>query len=528
MLENLITGLVSLHLAVFGVFIGVKLFNLRFFGLNAYWRLRLSYLLLILAVLMPFVGQKAPMGNPFGVIAKYEVSQAPAVVAEADSHELGFRLLETPVTPEFQWRASKSWIFPFVGVLILGMLQQFFRMLWGFWSLSNQLSGSFLWKRVGRVRIWLNEECKTPYSFWMGGAHVILPVGCLEKPRNLRIALKHELQHHRQRDGLWAYLVEFLRVPLVGNPILPYTFNLITEIQELACDEALIDRKNIRPAQYGKCLLDFAEQQGASGLNSACVVGMAMRSHQLKRRIEEMFRIKRNKKQNVWRALVVGLLAVPLVAGPALALPSGVAKEAVSFQKAQSLAEKMNKDRQIPIVVTDEVLHWLNSIVTSSKKRAQLRLGLKRLEALKPMLTEKLGAADVPIELVAVPLIESNYRNDAKSYSKALGIWQFIASTARRSGLKVNDEIDERLDPVASTEAATVYYNRLYDIFRDWHLSILAYNVGENRLSKAILKEGHSEAFRIAASGAVGKEGGSYLPKVMAAMIIVANPELVD
>ena len=83
-------------------------------------------------------------------------------------------------------------------------------------------------------------------------------------------------------------------------------------------------------------------------------------------------------------------------------------------------------------------------------------------------------------------LIESGFSPRAHSHSNAVGYWQFIRGTGRRFGLKVDPFIDERRDPVLSTRAAAEYFKALYGLFGSWHLAMAAYNVGENRVKRAV------------------------------------------
>lgn len=107
-----------------------------------------------------------------------------------------------------------------------------------------------------------------------------------------------------------------------------------------------------------------------------------------------------------------------------------------------------------------------------------------------PLIEEYLLRADLPVELRALPIIESALSATATSPMGAVGLWQFMPSTGKSYGLEVNSLVDERRDPIRSTEAACRYLKDLHAIYNDWTLAIAAYNCGPGNVNKAIARSG--------------------------------------
>ena len=112
-----------------------------------------------------------------------------------------------------------------------------------------------------------------------------------------------------------------------------------------------------------------------------------------------------------------------------------------------------------------------------------------------PIFEEALESYRLPLELKYLPVIESALNPRAVSRVGATGLWQFMISTAKHYGLKVNSLVDERRDPLKSAYAAAQYLSDLYKIFGDWNLVIAAYNCGPDKLNRAIHRSGGSRDY---------------------------------
>ena len=118
-----------------------------------------------------------------------------------------------------------------------------------------------------------------------------------------------------------------------------------------------------------------------------------------------------------------------------------------------------------------------------------------RSEYYFPLFTDILAKYDMPYEICYLAVIESALNPQAKSHMGAAGLWQFMPSTGRLYGLEINSLIDERMDPIKSTDAACRFLKTLYTNFGDWNLAIAAYNCGPGNVNKAIHRAGGKRDF---------------------------------
>ncbi len=107
-----------------------------------------------------------------------------------------------------------------------------------------------------------------------------------------------------------------------------------------------------------------------------------------------------------------------------------------------------------------------------------------------PIIESELIKEKLPVELRALPIIESALIPTAVSPVGATGLWQFMPTTGKSYGLEINSIVDERRDPVRATQAACRFLKDLYSIYNDWPLAIAAYNCGPGNVNKAIARSG--------------------------------------
>ncbi len=149
-----------------------------------------------------------------------------------------------------------------------------------------------------------------------------------------------------------------------------------------------------------------------------------------------------------------------------------------------------------------------------------LRSG-KYLELMK----EILKSENMPEDIAFLPLIESGFNPNAYSVSRAVGPWQFIASTGKRYGLKIDWWRDERKDPVKSTHAAANYLKDLYEMFGSWNLAMAAYNAGEGKILKALNRSKSDDYWDLLSTRHIKNETKEYVPRFIAAKLIATDPE---
>lgn len=156
-----------------------------------------------------------------------------------------------------------------------------------------------------------------------------------------------------------------------------------------------------------------------------------------------------------------------------------------------------------------------------------VRRAVARVTQLRPMLTPILQEASIPDEIAALVLVESGGRPTALSPKGARGIWQFMPDTARRYGLTVNGETDDRLDVQKSTRAAARYLKDLYAQFDEWPLALAAYNAGEQLVRNAVLRGGTKDFVRLRNKGLLPAETREYVPAVLAAATLLGGDSLI-
>ena len=134
-----------------------------------------------------------------------------------------------------------------------------------------------------------------------------------------------------------------------------------------------------------------------------------------------------------------------------------------------------------------------------------------------PLIEETFRRYDIPLELKYVAIIESAFNPRAESRVGAKGMWQFMYRTALSYGLRIDSYADERMDPLASMDAAARYFKDAYRIFGDWSLAISSYNCGSGNVNKAIKRAGGKRDFW-SIYEYLPRETRGYVPAMVGAM----------
>ena len=193
-----------------------------------------------------------------------------------------------------------------------------------------------------------------------------------------------------------------------------------------------------------------------------------------------------------------------------------------SSQLVEQLKEVVSVD-DVVIEQRAEVDVWIRYF--TGRGRDQMKLYLERSSRYMDLMRSVFKKQSLPQNLIFMAMIESGFSSKARSRANAVGYWQFIESTGRRYGLKVNYLIDERRDPLLSTEAAGKYLKDLYELFGSWHLAMAAYNAGEYRVNRAMMRNYTRDFWKLTNKRSIPRETRNYVPKFMAAQMIAQNPK---
>ncbi len=228
-------------------------------------------------------------------------------------------------------------------------------------------------------------------------------------------------------------------------------------------------------------------------------------------------------------SLAVAENAVPAVAG------EEVRREAERLFGAEARAAEEAAAPAFDIDVSSfaanrRVLQYLEFFQVEARDRFEI--WLSRLGRYEGMIRERLRAKGLPEDLVYLTLIESGLSNTAVSRAKAVGMWQFIASTARLYGLTVDPWVDERRDPFKATDAAVNYLADLRQRLGSVYLAAAAYNAGVGRIERGIDRlPGETDSvddrtfFQLSDRRYLRRETRDYVPKLIAASLIAKQPE---
>lgn len=182
----------------------------------------------------------------------------------------------------------------------------------------------------------------------------------------------------------------------------------------------------------------------------------------------------------------------------------------------------LDRLRRLPNLIempyNEVVQDYIDQYTGRLRRSVSFMLGVQNFYV--PLFEEALEAEGVPLELKYLPVVESAFDPMATSRVGAAGLWQFMVPTAKHYGLTVNSLLDERRDPIKSSQAAAKYLKDLYNSFGDWTLAIAAYNCGRNNVLKAIKRAGGARDYW-AIYPYLPRETRGYVPAFIAANYVM-------
>ena len=195
--------------------------------------------------------------------------------------------------------------------------------------------------------------------------------------------------------------------------------------------------------------------------------------------------------------------------------------EKVSYDlDTELLKKRLHKlDVQSPFVIeyNPALENVIKSFLKNRAKSFERQMAIA--EYYFPLFEEKLSKYNLPLEIKYLAIVESALQPKAKSKVGAGGLWQFMPATGKQYKLDITTYVDERHDPIKSTEAACHYMMNMYEIFGDWSLVLASYNCGPGNVSKAIRRSGgKTDYWEIRKY--LPQETANYLPAFLATMYI--------
>jgi len=187
----------------------------------------------------------------------------------------------------------------------------------------------------------------------------------------------------------------------------------------------------------------------------------------------------------------------------------------------------------LPFTTHERVAHFVGLFSGSARQRFAERL--TRGTRYEPMIRAKLRAGGLPEDLFYLALVESGFDEHAYSRAAAVGMWQFMTTTGRAAGLRIDWWVDERRDPVRATDAAI---RHLRDLRRSFdgstYLAAAAYNGGSGRVSRGLAQhagaigdaDGEERFFALAGTGYLRDETRDYVPQIIAAALVAKSPSV--
>lgn len=183
---------------------------------------------------------------------------------------------------------------------------------------------------------------------------------------------------------------------------------------------------------------------------------------------------------------------------------------------------RLNEKTPFNVAYNPSLENVIKSFLT--RKRDLMNRMLTVSQFYFPLFEQELDNHDIPLEMKYLAIVESALNPKARSRVGATGLWQFMYGTGKEHGLDVSSYVDERSDPIKSTKAACEYLNRMYKIFKDWDLTLAAYNSGPGNVNKAIRRSGGYKNYWNLRRN-LPRETAGYVPAFLATMYLFEYAE---
>lgn len=335
--------------------------RLPWFAKQPSLKLKLTRLLLISCVISPLIIQSIPSAPNIKLPKLVSLDSLQDYIKQpVVSNDLTKLGLDSPIPKVTELSYLKLFLLLF-GLFIFIRIYR----VWAHWTtLRRLLSEAISYRSAGRLRVKVSDQCHIPFSVNLfGKAYIVLPVSLLSTPKYAKIAIAHEGQHHRNGDCVWAYVVEVLRIVFFANPGIAQWQRVLSDLQECACDEKVVGRRNILALDYGRCLFHVVQNLSSNSLQSipafACTVGMALS----KENKDSTFIIRRISMLNQYS----GNTSRKMISGTAIAAFSILLPLCVAYSASGTLSATQIKemdlsalDQKIQTIAEKEVSKAIN------------------------------------------------------------------------------------------------------------------------------------------------------------------------
>lgn len=198
-----------------------------------------------------------------------------------------------------------------------------------------------------------------------------------------------------------------------------------------------------------------------------------------------------------------------------------ISKRIMAVYSAQQSVTR-GKAGEIPLQMNEAIEREIRAF--QGPEREFFISSYQRSGIYRDVIIKELKMAGIPEEFFWLPLVESGYKINALSKARALGLWQFIPSTGYKFGLTRDEWIDERMDPLKSTQAAIAYLKELHSMFGDWLTVLAAYNCGEGRILRVISSQKVNYFDRFwDLYNLLPRETARYVPRFLATLHIIKD-----